>query len=158
MQSGFAARVIDIDEANRLVNRAACHNGDDRKLLRILGEQLRQLQVKAATEFGIINGWKLADGGFYACGSSEIYDHVLRFRKGHKFYATVAQPYAKDFTAICKAQRHAIARGKVCHVPPYPWSSFHFPRWTQFLVITPPEHEIQWLPEQIKGLAWSTAQ
>jgi hypothetical protein len=150
--------ISDIDECNRLVNQAACHHGDDIKLLRVLNEQLRQLQVKAATEFGIMNGWRLADGGLYQCGSSTIFDHVLRFRKGHKFCASIAQPYSKDFTLICRAQRAAIANGKVCHVPPCPWSSFHFPRWTLFLVFTAIDHdEIQWLPEQVRGLAWSTA-
>lgn len=149
--------ISDIHDANRLLGRVACHNGDDRKLLRILGEQLRQLQVKAAIEFATINGWKLANSGRYAAGSSTIFDHVIRFKRDRKFCAMAAQPYAKDFKSICKAQRHAVEIGKACHIPPCPWSSFHYPKWTQFMVFTSFDHRIEWLPEQISGLAWSSA-
>ena len=104
----------------------------------------------------VANFEKLANSGFYGDGSSDLFDHVLRFKKGHKVYAIVAQPYSKDFQIICKAQRRAIEIGKACHVPPHPWCSFHYPKWTQFLVFTTLDHQIEWLPEQISGLAWSS--
>jgi hypothetical protein len=146
--------IADIDTANRLLGRVACQTFD-RSLLRILAEQLRHLQHKAAVEFAILNGWKMARSDYYYDGG--IFDHALRFRADGKVCAIVGQPYAKDFQLICEAQRRAAQGGRACHVPPYPWASFHFPNWTQFILFCDRDHEPQWLPEQVGGLAWSSA-
>jgi hypothetical protein len=104
--------VADIDAANRLLNRTACHHGDDRKLLRLLNEQLHDLQHKAAIAFAEDNGWKLAKSAFgvsklgsfgpdYGCyGSTEIFDHCLHFRSHGQNVAIVAQPYSKTLLSI----------------------------------------------------------
>lgn len=156
--------VADIDAANRLLNRTACHHGDDRKLLRLLNEQLHDLQHKAAIAFAEDNGWKLAKSAFgvsklgsfgpdYGCyGSTEIFDHCLHFRSHGQNVAIVAQPYSKTLLSIFDAKQMAQSMGLACHVPPQPWCSFWFPRWTLFLVFTKPDQPVIWLPEQTTGI------
>jgi len=126
-----------------------------------------QRQRALAVAFGALNGWRLTTCSFTPCqlGSCRrcIYawmDHPLYYRdaRTRRNVALVGQPYVSpagrrdphDWLAKLKASY--AADGLRCHVPPNAFASFHYPGWTAFLVVTKPETQVQWLPEQI---AWS---
>jgi hypothetical protein len=151
----------DIDVANRMLNSAAFHSPDDRKLQGVLAAQLRDLQHKAAVAFAEYNGLKLSKSAFSISRmgnfgpdyrydvSTPTLDHCLYFRQHGRNAAIVAQPYAKTLEPIFDAKQLAQSLGLTCHVPPQPWCSFWFPRWTLFLVFTKPDHVIRFFPEQV---------
>jgi hypothetical protein len=161
--------ISDINDANRLLCRVAFHSPDNRKLQRILYEQLMHLQERAAVAFASLNGWKVSTSPFrlsklgsvgpdyYWRGSTTIFDHCIFFRQHRRAAAVLAQPYAKNFKSICEAQRLADQLGIQCAVPPCPWSSFHFPQWTQTILFCHRDHGVVWLPEHVNGIAWSSA-
>jgi hypothetical protein len=153
--------IADIDAANRMLNSAAFHEPDNYKLHRLLNEQLRNLQHKAVVAFAVDNDMKLSKTAFgisklgsfgpdyHSRGSTKIFDHCIHLRQYGQNAAIICQPYSKTLETIFDAKRLAQSMGLVCWVPPQPWCSFHFPRWTLFFVFTKPNCSIRFLPEQI---------
>jgi len=142
---------------------------DERARQRITNEFWReqnQRQQALAVAFGQLNGWRLTTCSFAPrdLGSCrrciyEWMDHPLYYRDARRRNIALAgQPYVTpavrqqphDWLARLKASY--AAQGLRCHTPPNAFASIHFPGWTAFIVVTKPETQVQWLPEQ---LAWS---
>jgi hypothetical protein len=66
-----------------------------------------------------------------------------------KNVAAVAQSYHDE--------EPILTREEGLLMPPDPWASFWYPGWTTFVVITSPDVEVKFLPEQDGRLAglWS---
>ncbi|SRR5258706_11791006 len=92
----------------------------------------------------------------------ESFDHGLWFRqklgRGHwRNIAIVGQPYDGAFESKDGRPRldAYCARHRLKWVmAPNPKASFHYPGETLFLVVTLPEVEVKWLPEQIEQVSF----
>jgi hypothetical protein len=154
-------------EATRVHHDARAAAPDERTRQRITNEfwrQQNQRQQALAVAFGELNGWRLTTCSFFprdlgTCRRCiyEWMDHPLYYRDAHTRHniALAGQPYITpdvrqnphDWLANLKADY--AAQGLRCHVPPNAFASFHYPGWTAFLVVTKPETQVQWLPDQI---------
>jgi len=116
----------------------------------------KQLECKhaLAKAFGALNGWRLTNkcfapddiGSQRTCIFAPV-DHALFYRDRHRNVALVAQPYKSEVPTRLHA--HWAQRGLRCHVPPNAFASFWYPGVCMFIVITRPETEVRWLPEQL---------
>jgi hypothetical protein len=108
---------------------------------------LAELRTEAAALFGRLNGWTLTDRDVGQ--DSTLTAPTLWYEQSGECSAIVRQPLRNASDAA--ARELAEANGLVCHIPPRPCASFHFPRVTKFFVFTRPGHRIAWLPEQNGG-------
>jgi hypothetical protein len=132
----------------------------DLQRLRSLWRARLNLQEFAALKFAKLNGWKISkdfspeDIGKVSrrpcrCLGVDVPDHPLFFLDREKRCAAiVGQPYT-DYYYETFALRYDLA----LHVPNYPKASIHYPDGCFFVVFTAPGRSIQWLPEQVAGLA-----
>jgi hypothetical protein len=126
-------------------------------------ESPRTWQRQAVHHFAALNDWRVDNYNFALkrlgrrqrgdlpqdSTRRHLFDHALHFRsRDGRNIAIVGQPYSED--AFDEAQKLAWRRGLELHVPPAgPLASIWYPGATQFLLFTLPEHEPQWLPEQM---------
>ena len=136
---------------------------------RILHQQMRELQERAAREFAALNGWRhservfsiktLARGGARAVPGEDPYlldphdllDHGVYFREIPQPYrpiAIVGQPYDTAIS-VDKATELAHSRGLDLHAPPNPTASWWYPGWTQFFCLTRLGVVVRFLPDQL---------
>jgi hypothetical protein len=121
----------------------------DQRILRDIrnanGDQLFKLHQKAAQHFAALNGWRLSRKSFQY--TTQLFDHPIFLNE-----ATIGQPYPQQYRQEV-GEAHAAEHGLVLHIPPHPKASIHYPDGTLFLVFTKPKHVMQWLPEQVNGIA-----
>jgi hypothetical protein len=149
---------------------AAAGNPDGSRLTSFQSRRSSQTHYELARgaihRFGAINGWHTGpevhsfnvasigkrSGPYCDHLSSGTFDHPVWYRGGGKCAAIVGQPYPHtddDADALAFAAKHGVA----CHIPPCARACFHYPGSCLFYVFTSPEHQIVWLPEQIRGIA-----
>ena len=121
-------------------------------------------QREVAEKFAEFNGWEISsspftpdsisfDSAFWEPDAySHFMDHPLYFKDKETgiCVAIVGQPYADSIDRL-RPELNAVAEkyGLRWHVPPNPTASFHLPGQTLFIVMTLPDVEIVWLPEQM---------
>ena len=157
---------------DEMLNAMHVHNhtlaamSDDYQKQHTIGRQFWLQQRKPqldtlAHAFGALNGWRVTHEFALCrlcsarchrnCGGL-IVDHPLFYRdvRTRANVAIVNQPYVsrQEFSAS-KMTAAWATRGLRCHVPPNAFASFWFPGWTAFIVITRPDVEVHWLPEQL---------
>jgi AAA domain-containing protein len=120
-----------------------------------------------AQKFAELNGWEISPDPFTpdVIGCEEAYwnprghsrwmDHPLYFKgclpgeKTARCIAIVGQPYGSLDAHRNELYAVAAKYGCLCwHVPPNPRASFWSPGKTLFVVMTLPDVEVRWLPEQ----------
>lgn len=155
-----------------LVSTPPCDYDKIRKLRRELVREFMKLNGWYVTEcsFGLD---ALADGKKYVKYSELLprcpnpwegvnWDHTMYFRhskSGGKTAALVTQPYGHrekfDYENINrpshKPWKASIEWYKLkAHMPPNQFASVWFPGSTAFVVLTRPDVEVKWLPEQLE--------
>jgi hypothetical protein len=144
---------------------------DDRRSKQRIDSEFRQEQYERqlvlAKLFGKLNGWRLTKTSFELDDfdrfqrrhrrplfrTYHFLDHPLYYRDSSCscFAAIVAQPYGKLDEFRETLDDLAACYNLSWHVPPAaPNASIWYPGWTLFIVITRPDHNICWLPEQLK--------
>ena len=83
---------------------------------------------------------------------SDALDHRLYFKCGDRYAAIATQTYDYTKDAEDKLAAIAVECGLALHVAPSPYASIYFPEMTRLFVLTPPDHQMVWLPEQIVGM------
>src|SRR5262249_6421126 len=153
-------------DAMHVNNHALAAISDDYQKQYTLGRQFWLQQRKPrldawAHAFGALNGWR-GTREFALCKlcSARCHRYCGGLFLGHGVYyrdarprakvASVNQPYVsrQEFSGSKLAATYA-ARGLRCHVPPNPFASVWYPGYTAFIVITKPDVEVRWLPEQL---------
>ena len=112
-------------------------------------------------EFAKLNGWKAGysfspekigkrsrEVNFYR---DNVFDHCLYFRDGTKAAAIAAQPY--NHVSENEARSVGASYNLETHIPPYPLASIYYPNECIFIVFTTLGATVNWLPEQVSGLA-----
>jgi hypothetical protein len=89
--------------------------------------------------------------------SCSVFDHGLWFRQklgGRRWrnIAIVGQPYGEWGWELLEQQ--CSHHGLKWLLAPNPKASFHYPGATLFLVVTLPEIDVQWLPEQTEQISF----
>jgi hypothetical protein len=116
---------------------------------------------KAATAFGELNDWQLVKALFPLEQIGKLYrpqsdvfpfmEHSFYYRQRRINIAIVGQTYTPLEESRRFLDKCANEYNVRWHVPPAgPYASFRCPGRTLFVVMTLPEIEVQWLPEQIK--------
>jgi hypothetical protein len=128
----------------------------------------RARQREVAAMFGALNGWTIAERSFTADAIGRAHsnfdgryyshtwmDHAIYFRarrpewKTARCIAIVGQPYGhidghrRELLDACVSKL-----GLRWHTPPNPYASIWYPGRTLFLVMTLPDVDVAWLPEQ----------
>jgi hypothetical protein len=118
------------------------------QMARQMDRECRELQQRAITQFARLNGFRLGSRRRYPFEQHKICDHTINLTG-----ALIGQPYGHrdDWKQVGEAI--AAEYGLALSVPPHPLASIHFPGFCAFLVFTKPGIEVQWLPEQIVGIA-----
>jgi hypothetical protein len=140
----------------QLSRSAAPDHAAQLRICRQFQSEQNARQAALARAFGHRNGWRLTtrfspydlSGRRREC--EWHFDHALYYRdaRTRAKAALVMQPYDDNFSA--RGLDATFARlGLRWHVPPNAHASFHYPGWTLFIVVTKPEVEVRWLPEQI---------
>lgn len=138
---------------------------DEPSRLRAAYQEIDRAQRAATEAFADINGWKKAPStydldvlgrGTRVAWRSVIgrgpLDHPLAFQTKRRYVSMVGQPYPPAVD-LAQWRVHLEDRGLVLHVPPDPLASIHNPGGTLFLVVTKPDIEVRWLPDQDGRLA-----
>jgi hypothetical protein len=123
---------------------------------------------QVATLFGDLNGWTPTDlftpdaiGRTRRTAAipdlAGWMDHGFGYRAGRRLVAIVGQPYNtvpqyRDTLDDCAARY-----GLRWQVAPMGRASFWFPGWTLFIVMTRPDVQVHWLPEQINAQQFADA-
>jgi hypothetical protein len=135
---------------------------DERAQRRITDDFWRgqnERQHALAVTFGELNGWRLSRRMFMPemIGTRRksllyaYYDHPLHYRDAAGLNAAIiGQPYGKwDDTRRARLDATAREYGLRWSVPPQPFASIWYPGSCLFIVLTKPDVEVHWLPEQI---------
>jgi hypothetical protein len=116
--------------------------------------------------FGERNGWTRSERAFTpdAIGRAHAswegccwrwMDHFICYRArvpGHRMgrnIGIVGQPYGRIDNHCDELEACAAQYGLRWHLPPVPYASFWYPGLTLFVVMTLPDIEVSWLPEQL---------
>jgi hypothetical protein len=124
-----------------------------------------QRRIEANRMFGSLNGWQtmpdyyfqpeyLGRSGRGEYGRPHWVDHAVYYKarrhdgkRGLVNVAIVGQPY--EFNSfIAEELAELVGRGFKVTMPPQPFASVWYPAATIFLVVTLPETNVRWLPEQ----------
>jgi hypothetical protein len=124
-------------------------------------------QREVAAKFAELNGWEIASDSFtpdaigrtdanwnFSAHSRSWMDHPLFFKgrrpggKTTRCIAIVGQPYASLDTHRRELDAVAAKYDLRWHAPPNPRASIWSPGQTLFVVMTLPDIEVVWLPEQ----------
>lgn len=165
-----------IDATHKLsdVHKQQLPSDERRKWLRALREAEAKetaLHRQAIELFGKLNGWTRSERSFtpeaigrphtswnyHAPGLGTGWmDHAVHYRarrpgwKTARNVAIVGQPYDDGHQHRQELDACAAQYGLRWHMPPLPFVSFHYPGHTLFVVMTLPEIEVRWLPEQLE--------
>jgi hypothetical protein len=150
---------------------------DDSKPINHYAYTIREAETQAIDAFCAINDWKLTDAcrGFavaetpeqadiYPHGTATIYDfcgfmdHRKHFKRHGRPVAIMSSPYDTEPDDLPALYGKLGGYNKVAlkwSVPPARFASLYYPRWTSCYILTRPETEVRWLPEQMKPNAFS---
>jgi hypothetical protein len=174
-RSGITTRESDMTENAyaalcALTAAPSQHSDGFRAIFRREREQ-RRLYREVAAQFGTLNGWKLAKkqahrpediGRRSAINRSwrllDWMDHPISYRADGRYVALVGQPYGDSNGGIAHfaedIDRCTAKLNLRWHIPPDPLASIWYPGSTLFIVITTPDIQPVWLPEQIALGRW----